>query len=71
LSGQRVPDARPTILLIGKDGQLGRELAAVLPAHGEVVACGRATLDLADPAAIVKAVGGSASKTLSPADAYP
>jgi dTDP-4-dehydrorhamnose reductase len=70
LSGQRVPDARPTILLIGKDGQLGRELAAVLPAHGEVVACGRATLDLADPAAIVKAVRDVAPRLIVNAAAY-
>jgi dTDP-4-dehydrorhamnose reductase len=48
--------ARTTILLTGARGQLGRELAAVLPALGDVVACDRSTLDLADPASIVDAV---------------
>ena len=48
--------ARTTILLTGARGQLGRELAAVLPALGDVVACDRSTLDLADPASIVDVV---------------
>ena len=47
---------RATILLTGARGQLGREHAAALPALGDVVACDRSTLDLADPAAIVDAV---------------
>ena len=37
-------------------GQLGVELARVLPAHGEVAACDRAALDLADPNAIASTV---------------
>ncbi len=41
-----VTGARPTILLTGADGQLGRELAAALPACGTVIACDRAALDL-------------------------
>ena len=37
------------ILLIGKGGQVGSELAGLLPRLGEVVALGRAELDLAKP----------------------
>jgi len=44
--------ARPTILVTGAQGQLGFELARLLPAHGEVTALDRAQLDLRDPAAI-------------------
>ncbi|HSS70289.1 MAG TPA: dTDP-4-dehydrorhamnose reductase [Casimicrobiaceae bacterium] len=44
--------ARPTILVIGARGQLGFELARLLPAHGEVTALDRSELDLGDPDAI-------------------
>jgi dTDP-4-dehydrorhamnose reductase len=37
------------ILLIGKGGQVGSELAGLLPRLGEVVALGRAELDLSNP----------------------
>jgi len=37
------------ILLVGKGGQVGSELAGLLPRLGEVVALGRAELDLAKP----------------------
>ena len=63
-------DARPTILLVGKDGQLGRDLAAVLPAAGAVVACGRAEIDLADPSAIVRCVREIAPALIVNAAAY-
>jgi dTDP-4-dehydrorhamnose reductase len=39
----------PTILLIGKNGQIGRQLATMLPAVGSVVAIGRDDLDLTKP----------------------
>jgi dTDP-4-dehydrorhamnose reductase len=39
---------RPTILVIGARGQLGFELARVLPAQGEVTALDRTQLDLSD-----------------------
>jgi len=39
----------PTILLIGKNGQVGRELAAMLPGIGSLVAVGHAELDLSKP----------------------
>ncbi|HTP45899.1 MAG TPA: dTDP-4-dehydrorhamnose reductase [Casimicrobiaceae bacterium] len=44
--------ARPTILVTGAQGQLGFELARLLPAHGEVTAVDRAQLELGDPDAI-------------------
>jgi len=44
--------ARPTILVIGARGQLGFELARLLPAHGEVTAFDRSELDIGDPDAI-------------------
>jgi dTDP-4-dehydrorhamnose reductase len=65
-----VPDARSTILLIGAGGQLGRELAAVLPAQGNVVACDHAKLDLADPAAIIRCVRAVAPSLIVNAAAY-
>ena len=62
--------ARATILLTGAAGQLGRELAAALPAVGDVVACDRSTLDLADPAAIVARVREMAPRVIVNAGAY-
>jgi len=38
-----------SILLLGKDGQVGWQLQRSLAPHGEVVACGRAGADLSDP----------------------
>jgi dTDP-4-dehydrorhamnose reductase len=61
---------RPTILVTGADGQLGAELARLLRAHGEVVAVRRATLDLADPDAIVAAVRGARPRLIVNAAAY-
>jgi len=62
--------AHPTILLTGAAGQLGRELAAALPAVGNVVACDRAMLDLADPAAIAARVRAIAPRVIVNAAAY-
>jgi len=50
--------SRPTILLTGAAGQLGVELARLLPAHGDVRATDRVQLDLTDADAIVRAVRG-------------
>jgi len=63
-------NARPTILLTGARGQLGRELAATLPVHGDVVACDRARLDLADVDAIVRKVRDVAPTIIVNAAAY-
>ena len=43
---------RPTILVTGAMGQLGFELARLLPQHGDVTALDRTRLDLADADAI-------------------
>jgi dTDP-4-dehydrorhamnose reductase len=48
--------SRPRLLLSGTTGQIGFELAKTLPAHGEVSALDRASLDLEDPDAIVETV---------------
>jgi dTDP-4-dehydrorhamnose reductase len=48
--------SRPKILVTGANGQVGAELAAQMRALGDVTAVDRATLDLADPDAIVAAV---------------
>ena len=45
-----------TILLTGRNGQLGAALRPLLPRLGKVVALGRSELDLADPDAIRRAV---------------
>lgn len=37
-----------SVLLLGKDGQVGWQLQRALAPHGPLVACGRATCDLAD-----------------------
>ena len=61
---------RPSILLTGAGGQLGAELAPALRAQGDVVATERATLDLADPDAIVAAVRGVHPALIVNAAAY-
>ncbi|MFO1413416.1 MAG: dTDP-4-dehydrorhamnose reductase [Burkholderiales bacterium] len=43
----------PRILVTGTGGQVGGELARLLVPHGQVLACDRAALDLADADAIV------------------
>jgi dTDP-4-dehydrorhamnose reductase len=47
---------KPTILLIGKTGQVGSELALLLPQLGQVVALDRADLDLSKTADIRQAI---------------
>ena len=65
-----VTGARPTILLTGAGGQLGRELAAALPACGTVIACDRAALDLRLPAMIEHVVRSIAPQFIVNAAAY-
>ena len=62
--------SRPTILLTGAHGQLGYEIARLLPAHGEVTALTRAQLDLADVDAIRAAVAAVRPQLIINAAAY-
>lgn len=47
---------KPRILLTGKNGQLGSELAQLLPQIGEVTAVGHEQLELTDPEQIRRAI---------------
>jgi dTDP-4-dehydrorhamnose reductase len=58
------------ILLIGRDGQVGWELRRALAPLGEVVAAGRAELDLADAGALRRAVREAAPALIVNAAAY-
>ena len=58
------------ILLTGAQGQVGHELARLLRAHGDVRATDRATLDRADPAAIVAAMRAARPQLVVNAGAY-
>jgi dTDP-4-dehydrorhamnose reductase len=61
---------RPKILVTGAGGQIGFELARMLAPHGEVIALDRASLDLADPDAIVAAMRGAKPALVVNAGAY-
>ena len=58
------------VLLTGRDGQLGQELLATVPAGIELVATGRSDLDLADPEACRAAVERHAPDWVLNAGAY-
>ena len=58
------------ILVTGARGQLGRELVAALRDVGDVVACDRAALDLAQPDRIVDVVRRIAPRIIVNAGAY-
>ena len=58
------------ILLTGTSGQVGRELAKLLPAHGDVVAMDRAALDLADADAVAAAMRAAKPDIVVNAGAY-
>ena len=59
-----------TILLLGKDGQVGWQLQRSLAPHGAVVACGRPQCDLADPAQIRSVVRTMRPSVIVNATAY-
>jgi len=61
---------RPRILVTGAGGQVGADLARLLPQHGEVVALDRAALDLAQPDAIVATMRGVQPDIVVNAAAY-
>jgi dTDP-4-dehydrorhamnose reductase len=58
------------ILLVGRNGQVGRELARSLAPLGEVQALGRDQLELTDPKAIRKTVRAAAPEVIVSAAAY-
>lgn len=58
------------ILLTGRNGQVGWELQRALAPLGEVVACDRGVLNLADPDRIVSAVRSVAPEVIVNAAAY-
>ena len=58
-------------LVTGASGQLGRELVDILTGRGhEVVALSRSELDVADPAAVERAVEAHLPKLVANAAAY-
>ncbi|MDE3208086.1 MAG: dTDP-4-dehydrorhamnose reductase, partial [Pseudomonadota bacterium] len=58
------------ILLLGRQGQLGQELAQILPQLGEVVAMGRDSLDLMDTRALQDTIRSVKPDILINAAAY-
>ncbi|MGB7542559.1 MAG: dTDP-4-dehydrorhamnose reductase [Burkholderiales bacterium] len=58
------------ILLIGKNGQVGRELERALAPLGELTACDRAALDLGKPEQIVSAIRAAKPEVIVNAAAY-
>jgi dTDP-4-dehydrorhamnose reductase len=63
-------EIRRPILLLGRDGQLGFELARALSTQGDLVAWGRAELDLARPEAIARRIAALAPGLIVNAAAY-
>jgi dTDP-4-dehydrorhamnose reductase len=61
---------RPKILVTGAGGQVGHELARILPAHGEVAALDRSQLDLADIDALRRTVRAIQPQIIVNAAAY-
>jgi dTDP-4-dehydrorhamnose reductase len=60
----------PTILLTGKNGQVGAELSRILPSLGNLVALDRKELDLASPGSIRRAVRNFNPRLIVNAAAY-
>ncbi len=58
------------ILLLGKDGQVGRELCCALPPLGEVVALGHGDLDLRDRDALLAALTSCRADVIVNATGY-
>jgi dTDP-4-dehydrorhamnose reductase len=63
-------NSRPKILLTGKTGQVGRELAGLLDRVGEVTAVDRQQLDLTKPDEIRQVVRGVGPSLIVNAAAY-
>ena len=62
--------SRPRVLLTGADGQVGRALLSVFANTGEVVACNRQSLDLANPDQIRTKIRDVAPDVILNAGAY-
>jgi dTDP-4-dehydrorhamnose reductase len=60
----------PTILLIGKNGQIGRELSAMLPRIGNVVALGHSDLDISKPDQVRNSIRSVKPQLIANAAAY-
>lgn len=56
MTTEAMPGAPVRVLLTGAAGQLGQAVVAAAPAHWQLIACGRAELDLSDPEACRQAV---------------
>ena len=61
---------RPTILLTGSRGQIGHELARLLPDHAELIAPDRGQLDLADADALRMTIRAARPQIVVNAAAY-
>lgn len=61
---------KPTILLIGRNGQVGSELNLVLPRLGDVIALDRRQLDLSKPGDIRRAIREANPRVIVNAAAY-
>lgn len=59
-----------TVLLLGRDGQVGWELRRALAPFGRIIALGRMDLDLSDPGAIRRVVDESRPNVIVNAAAY-
>ncbi|MGH9682794.1 MAG: dTDP-4-dehydrorhamnose reductase [Candidatus Acidiferrales bacterium] len=61
---------KPKILLVGKNGQVGADLATLLPAIGQLVTPGRQQLNLANPAEIRRVIQQVQPRLIVNAAAY-
>jgi len=64
------PAMKPAILLIGNNGQVGRELSRTLPALGEVTSLDRQQLDISKPEEIRRAIRAFRPSLIVNAAAY-
>jgi dTDP-4-dehydrorhamnose reductase len=70
LTQPAIPRQSPRILIVGKTGQLGRELVRAFDGFGSIVAVGRETVDLTDAEQIRAAVRREAPDVILNAAAY-
>ena len=61
---------KPRILLIGGSGQVGHELAGILPRVGEVVVPDRASFDLTRPSDVARIIHDTRPRIIVNAAAY-